>query len=100
MGQILHARLRMNSSSLNEHLFMRNLVVSPYCTCGHVESPSHFLLHCSKYNTLRNETILTINYNVPVNTNLLLFGSEILSIEQNTDIFVKVQKFILKSKRF
>ena len=90
----------MNSSSLNEHLFMRNLVISPNCTCGHAESTSHFLLHCAKYNTLRNETIFNINHNVPIDTNLLLFGSEGLSVEQNIDIFLKVQKFIVKSNRF
>ena len=38
LGQLLHTRLRMNSSSLNEHLFIRNLVDSPNCACGQVES--------------------------------------------------------------
>ena len=35
-GTRLHTRLRMNSSSLNEHLFIRNLVDSPNCACGQV----------------------------------------------------------------
>jgi hypothetical protein len=34
IGQILHARLRMNCSALNAHLFIRNLVESPNCICG------------------------------------------------------------------
>jgi hypothetical protein len=34
IGQILHARLRMNGSSLNEHLFLRNLVDSPNSLVG------------------------------------------------------------------
>ena len=55
LGQILHTRLRMNSSSLNEHLFIRNLVDSPNCACGQVESTSHFLISCKKYTDLRNE---------------------------------------------
>jgi hypothetical protein len=42
LGQIVYTRLRMNSSSLNEHLFIRNLVDSPNCACGQVESTSHF----------------------------------------------------------
>ena len=100
MGQILHARLRMNSSSLNEHLFNRNLVYSPNCQCGHVESTSHYLLFCNKYTNLRNEFIFTINYHIPIDVKLLLFGSENLSEDENKDIFLKVQKFILKSKRF
>ena len=44
LGKILHTRLRMNNSSLNEHLFIRNLMDSPNCACGQVESTSHFLI--------------------------------------------------------
>ena len=36
--QILHARVRMNSISLNEHLFLRNLVASPNCLCVYYTS--------------------------------------------------------------
>ena len=100
MGQILHCRLRMNCSSLNEHLFLRNLVDSPNCSCGYVESTSHFLFHCSKYRELRDETISSINCPVAIDTNLLLYGSNMLDDEQNINIFLTVQKFILKSKRF
>jgi hypothetical protein len=32
LGKILHARLLMNCSALNAHLFIRNLVESPNCT--------------------------------------------------------------------
>ena len=53
LGQIWHTRLRINSSSLNEHLFIRNLVDSPNCACGKVESTSHFLIWCKKYTDLR-----------------------------------------------
>jgi hypothetical protein len=42
LGQILHARLRMNCSALNAHLFIRNLVESPNCICGITETVSHF----------------------------------------------------------
>jgi hypothetical protein len=100
LGQILHTRLRMNSSSLNEHLFIRNLVDSPNCACGQVESTSHFLISCKKYTDLRNELMYTINYPVTIDLNLLLKGSDTLSVDQNIDIFIKVQNFILKSKRF
>ena len=98
MGQVLHARLRMNSSALNSHLFARNIVDSPNCTCGQIETTSHFLLYCNKYNDLRNETIFSINYPVIHNVKLFLFGSEALNSDQNKDIFLKVQKFIIKSE--
>jgi hypothetical protein len=90
----------MNSSSLNEHLFIRNLVDSPNCACGQVESTSHFLISCKKYAYLRNEFMHTINYPVTIDVKLLLKRSDTLSVDQNIDIFIKVQIFILKSKRF
>ena len=100
LGQILHTRLRMNSNSLNEHLFIRNLVDSPNCACGQVESTFHFLISCKKYTDLHNELMYTINYPVTIDVKLLLKGSDTLSVDQNIDIFIKVHNFILKSKRF
>ena len=34
LGQILHARLRMECSSLNSHLYHKNIIESPSCACG------------------------------------------------------------------
>jgi hypothetical protein len=34
LGQILHSRLRMQCSSLNQHLYRKNIVDSPNCICG------------------------------------------------------------------
>ena len=42
IGQILHARLRMGCSSLNSHLYSKNIVPSPSCACGELESCYHF----------------------------------------------------------
>ena len=100
MGQILHARMRMNSSCLNEHLFRRSLVDSPNCTCGQIESNRHFLLYCHKYSDLRRRTIFALNFQVQIDLNLFLYGSDALTLEQNTEVFLKVQSYILKSKRF
>jgi hypothetical protein len=88
----------MNSSSLNEHLFIRNLVDFPNCACGQVESTSHFFISCKKYTDLRNELMYTINGPVTIDVKLVLNGSDTLSADQNIDIFIKVQNFILKSK--
>jgi hypothetical protein len=41
----------------------------------------------------------TINYPVTIDVKLLLKGSD-TSVDQNIDIFIKVQNYILKSKRF
>ena len=34
LGQIYHSRLRTKCSSLNEHLFSKNIADSSLCTCG------------------------------------------------------------------
>jgi hypothetical protein len=73
---------------------------SPNCACGPVESTSHFLISCKKYTDLRNELMYTINYPVTIDVKLLLKGSDTLIVYQNIDIFIKIQNFILKSKRF
>ena len=36
-GQILHTRIRLECSSLNQHLYKKNLIDSPNCPCGQVE---------------------------------------------------------------
>ena len=42
LGQIYHARLRTNCSSLNLHLFSKHLTDSPLCACGSIEDTYHF----------------------------------------------------------
>ena len=104
LNQILHTRLRTECSSLNQHLFKRNLVESPNCVCGEIKSNEHFLLECPRYNlirknllnTIRNCTTLLAN----VSTDLLLFGDRELSVQNNTTIFKAAQEYIRKSKRF
>ena len=53
IDQILQARLRMECSSLNAHLYSKNIVPTPSCGCGAFESPYHYLLHCPRYNAIR-----------------------------------------------
>ena len=74
IGQILHARLRMECSALNSHLYRKNIVPSPSCICGGFESPHHFLFVCSIYNAARNRYLPNnlMNYS----THDLLFGKE------------------------
>jgi hypothetical protein len=38
LGQIFHARIRMGCSALNSDLFRKNIVNSPHCTCGAIET--------------------------------------------------------------
>jgi hypothetical protein len=58
------------------------------------------LYRATKYTDLCNELIYRINYSVTIDVKLLLKGSDTLSVDQNIDIVIKVQNFILKNKRF
>ena len=101
LGQILHARLHMNCSALNAHLFIRNLFESPNCICGITETVSHFLLDCLRHTTLRQQLFFSL-LDIPetISLNLLIFGSVNLNDKENRAVFKSVQTFIIKSKRF
>ena len=43
--QVIHARLRTKCSSLHQHLYFRNLIDSPLCDCGKIESNQHYFLN-------------------------------------------------------
>lgn len=97
-GQILHARLRMDCSSLNSHLYRKNIVDTPSCTCGEFESSYHFFFHCPKYTNIRNIYLQdeVLHYSV----HDFLFGVETASDTENETLFIKVQNYIINSKRF
>ena len=65
LGQILHSRLRMQCSSLNQHVYRKNIVDSPNCICGLTESTTYYLFHCPRYTAQRQMHINSIN--VPIN---------------------------------
>ena len=97
IGQILHARLRMGCSSLNSHLYTKNIVPSPSCACGEFESCYHFFLHCPRYANIRNTYLSGYlhTHSVPE----LLHGKVTATDEDNETMFCHVQEFIVKSKR-
>lgn len=97
-GQIYHARLRMQCSSLNDHLFRKNIVHSPLCLCGRIESTYHYLFECMRYADIRRQYLHSLPYNITLD--LLLFGSETLTLHENKGIFLAVHNYILKSNRF
>lgn len=97
IGQILHARLRMECSSLNSHLYRKNIVDSPSCSCGEFESAYHFFFQCKKYSVARHTYLSDLNN---LTTHQLLYGSMDASDNENEILFLKVQEFIINSGRF
>ena len=100
LGQIYHARLRMRCSSLNAHLFSKNIIDSPLCASGSFEDTNHFLLSCPRYAVLRQELVNKITPICQLSLNVLLFGNQELAYSLNKQIFLSVQEFLIKSKRF
>ena len=98
LGQILHARLRMQCSSLKQHLYLKNIEPDPYCICGGVETTEHFLLHCKNYDRLRHKHF--DHFNLNITTNLLLYGDKNMNDDYNAKLFTCVQRFIIETKRF
>ena len=97
-GQALHARLRMECSSLNSHLYHSKIVDSPSCLCGSFESVHHFLFVCPRFAAARNTHLPRNLHNY--STRDLLFGSETRTDQQNEAIFLQVQDFLIHSTRF
>ena len=98
--QIVHCRLRLQMSDLNNDLFNRHLRDNPSCSCGHSnETAEHYLLHCKEHTETRHNTIYTLSPNM-INLQTLLFGSHLLDIKENSLVFASVHEFISHTKRF
>ena len=91
---------RTDCSALNYHLFSKNIVDSPHCACGAVETTKHYFFECQRYNEIRTIMLNELgNYCVP-DLNTVLFGIPTSDFNTNHRIMITVQKYILDSKRF
>lgn len=101
---ITHACLRMKCSKLNSHLKQTlHVIEDEACACGHPhENTLHFFLHCPLYDNIRQNLQESVpNFrNIEFTPDILLFGSNDLSYEENLVIFNAVHDFISQSKRF
>ena len=110
IDNILHARLRMGLSSLNDHLFRINSsqVDSPNCHCEPVpENIRHFFFICPKYSLQRKELERSLKN--------MMTGYDTLSVDDKIAILLNgrsldktagrtvaacVQRYIRNTKRF
>ncbi len=107
---ILHTKLRLGCSDLNADKFLIGISdtdLCEHCGGGEVEDANHFLLECgsnlvAKVEMLDNITHLLEAKNLVhlLDIDLLLFGSDQLSYEENNQVFGFVHHFIKISKRF
>ena len=118
-ASVHHARMRMGLSALNAHRKKFNFIDFNHCPyCGQKpEDPVHFFLKCPYHAIHRTRLVGTIHPititkipNLIINpasrtdfsafTNLLLFGSELLSFDENIAMFKAVHEYIYRTKRF
>ena len=113
IGLKLLTQLRVDLNDLREHRFRHGFAncPSPTCACGsEIESTSHFLHRCPRFDTQRNELHSKIrslgaadtrfSSNRDVFTSTLLYGMTNLTCENNRLILEATIDFIKKSKRF
>ena len=98
--QVIHTQIRNKCSSLNNHLFLKNIVDSPLRTCGGIETSEHFFFECNNYDAIRTSLFNAISVFGNIDLEMLLFGKGNLLYRDNEKIFLEVQKFIRLSSRF
>ena len=89
---IHHARLRNQCSNLNKDLFDNHLKLSSACDCGSdVEDAEYYFFKCSIFTGQHTALFRSTRQFHPLNINMLLYGSERLSDDQNVNLFKAVQ---------
>ena len=105
-------QLRVGLSPLRHHKKLHKFLDTPIdiCPCQKsVETTEHFLIHCNLYTEVRKKMFEVINPILESNhvclTNdmlvpFLLYGNDIISIDENKSVLIATLKFITESTRF
>ena len=104
LGVKLLTKIRVSLSDLRVHRCNRNFnCASPRCSCGMDETPLHYFLCCSRYNTLRGTYLSKISeitgsglpYDHLIQT--IMYGSNAFNSVPNESIIKETILFIGKS---
>ena len=83
-SSVYPARLRNNCSNLNHDLFINHHKPNSISDCGNdVEAAEHYFFKCQRYVEQRLVLFHSTRPFYPLNLNMLLFGSDILSETEN-----------------
>ena len=98
IGQIYHARLRTDCSSLNHHLLSKNILDSPLCNCDRIETTKHYLFECNSFNEFRHEMMQGISQLCRPKSDTLIYSKRAHSDKRNKHIFITVNEHLIKTK--
>ena len=102
-SEIIHCKLRLEISDLQDDLVKRHLANYSTCRCGHhCENAHHYLFDCPLFDEARSTTLHHIN---PIDhrdftLDCLLYGNPARSTVENMQLFECVKSYISKSNRF
>ena len=103
------ARIRMNISGLNQHLYNCNIVLYKNCLCNvnATEDVDHFFWICPRYESHRQTMVFDLNTIVPNQmpisitksgrkyiTSVIVNGDTSISVNENLSIFHIVERYI------
>jgi hypothetical protein len=100
---MIHARMRMGNSPLNEDLNKRlHVIPSPLCVCGggKNEDAKHFFFECPLFTDQRVSLKTNLLPHVITNKDYLLFGLPDTDHATNLHIFSAVHKYFKDTERF
>lgn len=101
VNAIYHARIRNLCSNLKSDLLRNHLSDTSVCHCGYInEDAEHYFFRCPRYREQRYVLFTNTRVLHPLSLQTLLYGKETFNVEQNSLIFLEVQRFIKNTKRF
>ena len=74
-------RLRTGCSSLNYHLFCKNIINDELCVCGNREDTNHFLFVCPRFQMQRQIMVNKLLSMCNISLHVLLYGDNSLSFQ-------------------
>ena len=74
--------------------------IRPYVDVEKIENTEHYFMSCRLYHHQRVDLMNIISRYTPVTLQIVLYGSNMLSLNINNAIFEAVHKNIKESKRF
>ena len=101
-AEIVHTRIRLQRSDLNEELYEVGLCDTPMCICKKgIEDAEHYFLYCPLYQQTRDFLTAALGTDVfEREIEEILYGSPWISEEENKTLFETIQCFIKLSGRF